>query len=228
MHSHSQPHSQASAAPVPAPKRPQHQRRRTLSNTVSISPTGSAPKITLAAQTSTSTSTSAARSAASGAFTLTGCARAALRGLATGTYDDESDSYTDSYTDSDDQYTPRHARTRSNYSDKDVPSISRTASPFEERQSVPPGWGARPRGTGKSQKRERSQHREQSQRPRIHAVLESVERGSRVGTGRVVCAACAKPGVNFPRCTRCSKMWCSRACRTAAVHRCPPRRSQTG
>ncbi|KAJ6581124.1 hypothetical protein B0H19DRAFT_1251371 [Mycena capillaripes] len=217
-------YSQPSPAPAPAQKRPGHRRCRTLSS-VSIPPAGSAPKIILAMQNSTSTS--AARGAAAGAFTLTRCARAALRGLVLGTYDDEADLYMDSSSESNVQYTaaPTHVRTRSNYSDKDVPSISRTASPFEgERAPIPPGWGGR---GGRAQRRERSPHREQSQRARIHPVLETVERKSRVGTGRVVCAACAKPGVNFPRCPRCAKMWCCRACRTSTAHRCVPRRTQT-
>jgi hypothetical protein len=239
MHSHSHSHSQTSEDPAPVRKvycivlsaacetftrlqQHQHRRCRTLSM---VSPAGSAPKIIIAVQNNTSTS--AARGAAAGAFTLTGCARAALRVLASGTYDDESDSYTDS----SEEFTPTHVRTRSNHSDKDVPSISRTASPFEgERAPIPPGWGGR--GAGRAQRRERSpgrsQHRrEQPQRARIHPTLDTLERGSRLGTGSVVCAACAKPGENFPRCPRCAKMWCSRACRIAAVHRCQPRRSQT-
>ncbi|KAJ7272566.1 hypothetical protein B0H12DRAFT_586312 [Mycena haematopus] len=231
MHSHSQSLSfpQASETNPPAQKR---RRCRTLS--VSIPLAGSVSKIIVAAPSSASKS---AAQAAAGAFTLTGCARAALLGLVLGT-SDEPDANEDSYDDR--EYTPVHTRTCSTFSDKDVPSISRTASPFEgERAPIPPGWGARPRGGGvktrrrereRSQSRERSQHGEQSasrRATRIHPVLRDLERASLVGTGHVVCAACGTSGVNFPRCTRCAKMWCSRACRTSAVHRCPPRRSQT-
>jgi len=230
MHSHSLSLSLPQAS-VSAPAQKRHQRRRTLS--VSIPLAGSTSKIIIAAQSSASKS---ATQAAVGAFTLTGCARASLRGLVLG-ISDESDSAEDSYNHR--QYMPIHTRTRSTFSDKDVPSISRTASPFEgERAPIPPGWGGRPRTAGKARRRdrqrscspERSQHRDQSgsrRATRIHPVLNDLERASRVGTGRVVCAACGTAGVNFPRCTRCEKMWCSRACRTAAVHRCPPRRSQT-
>ncbi|KAJ7777302.1 hypothetical protein B0H16DRAFT_953612 [Mycena metata] len=225
MHSHSQSESQSSqAVAASARKRPQHRRRRTLS--VSIPPAGTLSKITIAAQ---STNAGAVRGAAAGAFTLTGSARAALRGLGSRTSDDsDSDSY-EEYTSSP---ILAHVRTYSNFSDKDVPSISRTASPFEgERAPIPPGWGGRgraQRARERSRSRERTQHREQAHRSRIHPALETLERESRVGTGRVVCAACAKPGANFPRCARCSKMFCSRGCRTAVVHRCASmRRTQT-
>lgn len=209
-------------------QRPQHRRCRTIS--VSNPLTGSASKIIIAVQTGASTS-AAHVAAGAGAFTLTGCARSALRGVVLGMSDDETDSNEDWYEDR--EYTPPQTPERNAFSDQDVPSISRTAPTSEsERGPIPPGWGARPRGVRKTQRRrersrsrERPQHREQA--TRVHPTLEGLERGSRVGTGHVVCAACGTPGINFPRCTHCAKMWCSRACRTAAVHRCPPRRSQT-
>ncbi|KAJ6447874.1 hypothetical protein C8R45DRAFT_179371 [Mycena sanguinolenta] len=218
MHSQSLSLSQASDTTPPAPK---SLRRRCRTLSISIPITGTS-KITVAA--SISASKSAAQDAA-GAFTLTRCARAALLGLVLGT-SDESDSNEDSSSyDDRELHRPAHTRTSSTFSDTDVPSISRTASPFErERAPIPPGWGARPRRAGKTQRRERSQSRERS---RIHPVLKELERTSRVGTGNVVCAACGTSGVNFPRCPRCAKLWCSRPCRMAAVHRCPPRRSQT-
>ncbi|KAJ6485811.1 hypothetical protein C8R45DRAFT_930885 [Mycena sanguinolenta] len=221
MHSQSQSLSFPRASDTTPPTQKRHLRRRCRTLSVSIPIAGNASKIIVAAPSSASKS---AAQAAAGAFTLTGCARAALLGLVLGT-SDESDSNEDSYDDA--EYRPVHTRTRSTFSDKDVPSISRTASPFEgERAPIPPGWGARPRRAGKTQRqeRERSQSRERS---RIHPVLKDLERSSRVGTGNVVCAACGTSGVNFPRCPRCSKLWCSRPCRMAAVHRCPPRRSQT-
>ncbi|KAJ7156900.1 hypothetical protein C8R43DRAFT_408759 [Mycena crocata] len=220
-----------------------HRRSRTLSS-VSIPPPGSPTKITIAALTSTSLS--AARAAAAGAFTLTGCARAALLGLGppSNTPHGESlSSYTDSYfPDPYDEYS--HTRMAHSYSDKyddmpaspacsvgSVPSISRTASPFEgERAPIPPGWGVRSarRTRARSPQRERSQEPHSRREPtRIHPVLDTLERGSRLGTGRVFCAGCKKAGSNFPRCTRCAQMWCSRACRTSMVHKCPPRRAQT-
>ncbi|KAJ7460692.1 hypothetical protein FB451DRAFT_1405235 [Mycena latifolia] len=211
-----------------APPKKQHRRRRTLSS-VSVPPAGSgAPKIKIAALPTGSTST--AHPAAAGAFTLTGCARAALRCFTPGKsspymYDD----------DADEDDSPPASPTSSFAS---VPSISRTASPCEgERAPIPPGWGARPSG-----KREREWAQEQKYKhkqrgewgppkqyegTRIHPVLDALERGSRVGTGRVACAACKKPGTNFPRCTRCARVWCSRECRTSPVHRCAPRRAQT-
>ncbi|KAJ7173589.1 hypothetical protein C8R46DRAFT_1215516 [Mycena filopes] len=228
-----QPYPQSSQATAAAPARkPQHHRRRTLS-VVSIPPAGTgASKIILAMQ---STNAGAVRGAAAGAFTLTGSARAALRGLGSRPFDDsDSDSCCDEYAPPSPISTHTHTRTYSNFSDKDVPSISRTASPCEgERTPIPPGWGGRGRAhraRERSRSRERSQQQQQREQPprsRIHPTLESLERDSRVGTGRVLCATCSKPGVNFPRCTRCSKMFCSRACRTGAVHRCAPRRTQT-
>ncbi|KAJ7878862.1 hypothetical protein B0H14DRAFT_1630684 [Mycena olivaceomarginata] len=207
----------ATEASAPAQQRPQHRRCRTLS--VSIPLAGTASKIIFAVPSSPSPS-AAQVAAGAGAFTLTGCARAALRGLVLATSDDESDLNEDSL------------------SDKEVPSISRTASPFEgERVPIPPGWGARPRKAQwprreRSRSQDRSEYREQQSESRrattrIHPTLEGLEHGSRVGTGRVVCAGCGTSGVNFPRCPRCTKMWCSRACRTAPGHLCPPRRSQT-
>ncbi|KAJ6447878.1 hypothetical protein C8R45DRAFT_179730 [Mycena sanguinolenta] len=216
MHSLSQSVSLPQAGDPNVPKRQLCRRGCTLSVSTPISGTS---KIIVAAPSSASKS---AAQAAAGAFTLTGCARVALLGLVLGT-SEESESNEDSYDDR--EYRPAHTRTHSTLSTKDVPSISRTASPFEgERAPIPPGWGARPRRAGKTQRRERSQSRERS---RIHPVLKDLERTSRVGTGNVVCAACGMCGMNFPRCPRCAKLWCSRACRLAAVHRCPPRRSQT-
>ncbi|KAJ7820254.1 hypothetical protein B0H14DRAFT_2834261 [Mycena olivaceomarginata] len=223
----------ATEASAPAQQRPQHRRCRTLS--VSIPLAGTASKIIFAVPSSPSPS-AAQVAAGAGAFTLTGCARAALRGLVLATSDDESDLNEDSYADR--EYMPPHRPTRRSLSDKEVPSISRTASPFEgERAPVPPGWGARPRKAqwpkrGRSRSQDRSEYREQQSESRrattrIHPTLEGLERGSRVGTGRVVCAGCGTSGVNFPRCPRCTKMWCSRACRTAPGHLCPSRRSQT-
>ncbi|KAJ7493358.1 hypothetical protein B0H11DRAFT_959491 [Mycena galericulata] len=107
-----------------------------------------------------------------------------------------------------------------------VPSISRTASPFEgERVPIPPEWEAR--GSRHAQKEKEWPERADEPRSRIHPVLDTLERGSRVGTGRVVCAGCSNTGNNFPRCPRCAQMWCSRACRLAPAHRCGPRRTQT-
>ncbi|KAJ7708707.1 hypothetical protein B0H17DRAFT_1191211 [Mycena rosella] len=222
-------------APAPVPPQKQHRRRRTMS----VPPAdGSSPhaKIKLAPLRTGSTST--VRPAAAGAFTLTGCARAALRCFAPGrdAYYMRCTAYADA--EGDDDVCPGSPTCSESGS---VPSISRTASPCEgERAPIPPGWGAwgkreREREWPPQKQRQRQKHYERPQNgkqsasanARIHPVLDELERGSRVGTGRVACAACGTPGTNFPRCTRCAQQWCSRECRTSATHRCAPRRAQT-
>ncbi|KAJ6561195.1 hypothetical protein DFH09DRAFT_504716 [Mycena vulgaris] len=181
--------------------------------------------LSIAALTRSAGGTSTARPVAAGAFTLTGCARAALRYACTYAYTDtevyhgERDyDYEDGDGDGDGDEDGDTSSCAS------VPSISRTASPAEgERAAIPPGWGARARS-----KRERARSDSELPRPRIHPVLDALERGSRVGTGRMACAACNKGGATFPRCVRCAQVWCSRECRTSPVHRCAPRRAQTG
>ncbi|GJE97139.1 hypothetical protein PsYK624_133510 [Phanerochaete sordida] len=46
----------------------------------------------------------------------------------------------------------------------------------------------------------------------LRPILEALEDASRFRV-RTACAACAKPGSNFPCCPRCNEMWCSRECR---------------
>ncbi|KAJ7089754.1 hypothetical protein B0H15DRAFT_270671 [Mycena belliarum] len=225
------------------------QRQRTLS-TVSVPPAGSAPKINIAPLRAGSTCT--ACPAAAGAFTLTGCARAALRCLAPG----ESDSsglgygfgYGYGYDDDSDRDDATDSPPASPRSIASVPSISRTASPCEgERAPIPPGWGVRSRREWAQEQRQRKRAQQKQKQKeewpqkqkerdrsspndsltRIHPVLDALERASRVGTGRVACAACTAPGANFPRCARCAKPWCSRECRTSAAHQCAPRPRRT-
>ncbi|KAJ7746751.1 hypothetical protein DFH07DRAFT_588294 [Mycena maculata] len=220
-------------------QKPRHRRRRTLS--LSIPPNG---KIAIAVLSSTSKP--GEKHAAAGAFTLTGCARAALLGLAPAPDEDMQDANNRDRG----AASATRKRARSSYGKspwaEDVdsppasptcsvasgPSITRTASPFEGgRGAIPPGWGAR---GGYAQREEKGQERPEhtvkgldGPHPNLHPVLDTLERRSRVGTGRVVCGACGKPGANFPRCPRCTQMWCSRPCRMAPIHQCGPRRTQT-
>ncbi|KAK7031464.1 hypothetical protein R3P38DRAFT_816385 [Favolaschia claudopus] len=230
MSSHAQPFPPSHTDALEQKPRTRHRRCRTLS--VSVPFDGNAPKIKIAVQSS---ACSSPVQVATGAFTLTGSARTALRSLVSGSSDDDSDANEESYDAREYTIIPRHIRSRSVFSDKDLPSISRTASPFEgERQPVPPGWGlggrsrvsvkARKKERERSRSRERCQSHEQSGSTRIHPALEALERCSRVGS-RVECAACGTLGVNFPRCPRCTKTWCSRPCRMSPIHRCLPRRS---
>ncbi|KAF7309465.1 hypothetical protein MIND_00317300 [Mycena indigotica] len=200
-----------------------HRRRRTIS-VVSVSP-NTTSKIMIAVNSSPSTSTKTNGSAL-GSFTLTGCARDALLDVAFPKLDDDGyDEYGESLDShdaffaardrDDDLPGPLRLRSDSSCTDVSIPSLSRTASPFQEQSSIPPGWGQYPRV-----------------RPRavtsvtlppiagIHPILESLEHGSRVATGPVMCAACEKLGSNFPRCKHCAQMWCSRECRTSPFHRC--------
>jgi len=156
-----------------------------------------------------------------GAFTLTGCARTSLRCFTTGTLTLPPVPYVD-YMYHDPAARPLMPGDSPPQSPAcsfaSIPSISRTASPFSENETlIPPGWGGRGKGKGKGRERIRAQT---LPGPRIHPVLDSLERDSLVGTGWVVCGACNKQGTNFPRCRRCSKMWCSRECRLDSVHRC--------
>lgn len=47
---------------------------------------------------------------------------------------------------------------------------------------------------------------------KLHPVLAACERMSKVSS-RAVCATCMKPGYDYPRCSKCGEMWCSRVCR---------------
>ncbi|KAJ6586426.1 hypothetical protein DFH09DRAFT_256168 [Mycena vulgaris] len=201
-----------------------HRRRRTMS-TVSIPSVRSESKILLAAGMAPLGPRSTDQQVAVGAFTLTGCARTSLRCFAPGPLALRADLYEEhGYMDPAVRPPmPCDSPPASPACSFDsIPSFSRTASPFSEsegmRALLPPGWGAR----GKEMERARAQPQRKAQ---IHPVLETLERDSRVGTGRVVCAACMKQGTNFPRCKHCSQMWCSRECRLSSVHRCGARHS---
>ncbi|KAJ7158179.1 hypothetical protein C8R43DRAFT_360304 [Mycena crocata] len=217
--------------PIDGPGGPQkhfHRRSRTLSS-VSIPAPGSPTKITVAALVSTSSS--AACTTAAGAFTLTGSARVALRGLGSPT-NTPNGRYADTYlADPDDEHSDRLIGTNpsndSAWFVPSVPSISRTASPFEgERAPILPGWGARRTRSPSQQQEKLPEFRSRREQTRIHPGLEKLERTSRL-TKRVVCAGCKTVGSTFPRCTRCAQMWCSRACRMSMAHKCQPRRAQT-
>ncbi|KAF7317770.1 hypothetical protein MKEN_00864800 [Mycena kentingensis (nom. inval.)] len=249
---------------VPSSRAYSHRRRRTLS-VVSVSSASSDTVvakilITVPPQNRPHASASTSKSAlALGSFSLLGSAREALLDVAFPTASptrvrfadgDDGDGEESS---GDERLATRRAlprlqtrlRSRSNSTsdtDASVPSISRTSSPFQERPSIPPGWGAYPRSattsyTSFSRPRARTHvgmnrtySLPHSAPPAgdpdpndicgIHPVLESLERGSRVGTGRIACAGCQKVGANFPRCKHCAQMWCSRDCRTSALHRC--------
>ncbi|KAJ6624874.1 hypothetical protein B0H10DRAFT_2430612 [Mycena sp. CBHHK59/15] len=207
--------------PTAAPQKqkpPRPRRRRTLS-AVSIPTAGSDAKIALLNPVAPLDPRSTEQHGAAGAFTLTGCARASLRGLAPGLH-----MRADSIDSAESLRRAGFVRPRPPMpgdsppaspatSFASIPSISRTTSPFSYTE-VLSDW------KGKERERERKKGRERERPPALHPVLDLLERGSLVGTGRVVCAACNKPGMNFPRCKRCAKMWCSRECRTAPVHRC--------
>jgi hypothetical protein len=47
----------------------------------------------------------------------------------------------------------------------------------------------------------------------LHPILAKMERKSRLCAQIVQCSTCKKPGRDFPRCPRCSDIWCSRPCR---------------
>lgn len=47
----------------------------------------------------------------------------------------------------------------------------------------------------------------------LHPILASLERKSRICTRATQCSTCGKPGADFPRCSKCGEMWCSRPCR---------------
>ncbi|KAJ7065331.1 hypothetical protein C8F01DRAFT_740607 [Mycena amicta] len=214
MNSRPRSYSQSNGPSPPTHTRT-HRRQRTLS-VVSISP-HTAAKIVIAAQSSAS---------ALGSFTLTGCARDALLEVAFPSSGDDDHGYDEpeDFSSSNDRYAfdPRtRLRSDSSCTDASVPSISRTASPFLERPPIPPGWGNYPR----SRTTARMRRPPSPSYTAIHSVLEALEQDSLVGTGRVVCAACRKVGVNFPRCKTCGKMWCSRDCRTSTPHRCLPKRA---
>ncbi|KAH7919583.1 hypothetical protein BV22DRAFT_853796 [Leucogyrophana mollusca] len=62
---------------------------------------------------------------------------------------------------------------------------------------------------------------------KLHPILEAVESASKLSS-QAVCATCLKAGKDFPRCPRCSDMWCSRACRLdgGKRHVCKPSRKR--
>ncbi|KAJ7513041.1 hypothetical protein B0H11DRAFT_16567 [Mycena galericulata] len=210
------------------------QRRRRVASIVSIPPTGSgsgsaSKKIALlrgAALDPRSTE----HNTTVGAFTLTGCPRASLR-----CFTRRGRTARRSEPHDHDESIPVRPPVPSDSppmspaaSFASIPSISRTASPFSDSDneygSIPPGWGGvlrKGRGKGKERGRERARLRG-PRHPHPPPIVDPLERDTRVGTGmsRAICAACKKHGSNFPRCRRCGKMWCSRECRVASVHRC--------
>ncbi|KAJ6514252.1 hypothetical protein C8R47DRAFT_569290 [Mycena vitilis] len=190
-------------------------RRRTRSlSTVTIPAAGGDAKIALHKGASPLDPRNTVDYTTAGAFTLTGSARMSLRYFVPACFALRGGHklYTDS---GSEEESPPASPTSSIAST--TPSISRTASDFAEREELE----AVARG-GLGVKRNRSRN---GKYPQIHTVLDSLERGSRVGSGQVVCAACMKKGTNFPQCKRCTQMWCSRECRVTS-HRCVTRRGE--
>ncbi|KAJ7923376.1 hypothetical protein B0H13DRAFT_2403343 [Mycena leptocephala] len=193
----------------PRPKR----RSRTLS-TVSIPPTDKESKLALLKCVLPLEPHSTAHHATVGAFTLTGCARTSLRCFSTWRPPLPAELYErDIYRDPATRLRMPEDSPPSSpaCSFASIPSISRTASPFSGSEGE--HAAITPRGDVKEK------------RAQLHAGLDALERDSRVGTGRVVCATCMKQGTNFPRCKRCAQMWCSRECRVAS-HRCAALRGE--
>ncbi|KZP33601.1 hypothetical protein FIBSPDRAFT_847518 [Athelia psychrophila] len=89
-----------------------------------------------------------------------------------------------------------------------IPSISRTASSFSDRDDISTA------PTSVHVSREPSPHRQRTKpmSMKLDPVLAACERGSKFST-RVVCATCSKPGRDYPKCGKCGEMWCSRTCR---------------
>ncbi|KAJ7670572.1 hypothetical protein DFH06DRAFT_139121 [Mycena polygramma] len=207
------PHSPDPNEGYNPPQSSKHRRTRSLSS-VSI-PTGSDTKIALLKGASPLDPRNTVDYTTVGAFTLTGSARMSLRYFVPACFalrGEPQKSYIDSDRDED---SPPASPTSSFAST--TPSISRTASDFAEREELE----AVARG-GLGVKRNGSRN---GKYPQIHTVLDSLERGSRVGSGQVVCTTCMKKGTNFPQCKRCTQMWCSRECRVAS-HRCVTRRGE--
>ncbi|KAJ7275746.1 hypothetical protein C8J57DRAFT_1127341 [Mycena rebaudengoi] len=220
------------------PKSVHHRHRRTLSV---ISADGSAAKIALAIRRM---SLDAEPHAAAGAFTLTGCARDALGAALHGRWAtaSPSDSVEDEWNTPGDNYDEAEAKddflpalsytvggsppASPTTSFASIPSFSRTASPFSDFDSEPhtsPVPIRRVKGRGKERERERARTnlvKSHGRDTTMNEKLYLLERSSRMGTGRVVCSACKKEGINFPRCARCANMWCSRECRVGSTHQC--------
>jgi hypothetical protein len=47
----------------------------------------------------------------------------------------------------------------------------------------------------------------------LHPILAQLEGRSRLCTQKTYCSTCRKAGNDFPRCSKCGEMWCSRSCR---------------
>lgn len=61
-------------------------------------------------------------------------------------------------------------------------------------------------------------------REEMNPILARLERKSKLLCQKAQCATCGKMGADFPRCGRCSMMWCSRECRMSRGkrHVCNP------
>lgn len=59
--------------------------------------------------------------------------------------------------------------------------------------------------------------------PPLHPILSKLEKSSRFCTQTVSCSTCGKPGQDYPRCSKCGELWCSRSCRLVGGkrHVCP-------
>ncbi|KAJ7104343.1 hypothetical protein B0H15DRAFT_942339 [Mycena belliarum] len=200
----------ASEAQQPGPK---HRRRRTTS-ALSIS-ADLESKIVLSSGAQAFTPHRTAHDIAVGAFTLTGSARASLQcfspdhPLLSGEF-----SPTHGYIDPAARLPmPGDSPPASPAcSFASIPALSRTSAAFATAEGSKEGQERTGLGLGPQTMR-RTQ-------TRIHPVLYALERDSRMGTGRVACAGCTAKGTNFPRCKKCSQVWCSRECRLSSVHRC--------
>ncbi|KAF8895383.1 hypothetical protein BD779DRAFT_723489 [Infundibulicybe gibba] len=84
-----------------------------------------------------------------------------------------------------------------------IPSIARTASTYYSSSPIHV-----PHPKTMTQTRDYP-----AQIDKLDPILASLERKSKLRSGRVHCATCKKPGTDYPRCGKCGEKWCSRECR---------------
>jgi len=192
-------HSSVSASEPSSPRAPYRTRRRTESIMSTSSTQSAKHPFPMAKSTASIVATSRpGKHDAMGSFTPTGSATTTLRYLAGPKHRRRQlqPLWLDTYSDSPSPSGPPSPI---------IPSITRTAS--TSYVISPPSSPHAPIDLPAPSRHQRSST------DGMHPILASLERKSKLCVKKAQCATCKKIGADFPRCGKCSLMWCSRECR---------------
>ena len=100
-----------------------------------------------------------------------------------------------------------------------IPSISRTSSSVYVSRLLP--YAPFPTAISSTLLDDPRLRQGRKGKNELNPILATLEKKSKLCTRRVHCATCKKSGVDYPKCSKCGEMWCSRECRLRGGNRHP-------